>query len=264
MEASVGLVSSRLPAGPALRPRRGRAAALEPVHRGRTSLRILLVEDDLRLSEVVSEALRRSGWSVDAVGTCAEAYAALRVAQYRAMVLDLGLPDGDGTALLRSLRAVGDALPVLILTARGRVAERVAGLNAGADDYMVKPCATAELHARLVALTRRASGSPDPVLRLGPLEFDQASRTATIHGRPLRLTLRPAMVLEVLLRARGRFVPRAAIENAIGSFQGGPESGAVEVYINRLRRSLDALAPEVRIENQRGIGYRIVVTGAEP
>ena len=174
------------------------------------------------------------------------------------MVLDLGLPDGDGLALLRGLRAMADPLPVLVLTARGRVSERVAGLNAGADDYMVKPCATAELHARLVALTRRAAGSPDPVLRLGPLEFDQASRTATVNGAPLRLTLRPAMVLEALMRAKGRFVPRAALENATSSFEGGAGSGAVEVYINRLRKSLGELAPGVGIENQRGIGYRIV------
>jgi two-component system, OmpR family, response regulator len=219
------------------------------------------VEDDVRLSEVVAEALRRTGWSVDVAGSCAEAYAALRVAQYHAMALDLALPDGDGLNLLRSLRAVGDSLPVLILTARGRVAERVTGLNAGADDYMVKPFATAELHARLVALTRRAAGQADPVLRLGPLEFDQASRTATFNGNLLRLTLRPAMVLQALMRAKGRFVARATIENAISSFDGGPESGAVEVYINRLRKSLDELAPEVRIENQRGIGYRIVLGG---
>ena len=220
-----------------------------------------MVEDDPRLSEVVAEALRRSGWSVDAVGGCTEAYAALRVARYQAMVLDLGLPDGDGLALLRGLRAMADPLPVLVLTARGRVSERVAGLNAGADDYMVKPCATAELHARLVALTRRAAGSPDPVLRLGPLEFDQASRTATVNGATLRLTLRPAMVLEALMRANGRFVPRAALENATSSFdvQGGAESGAIEVYVNRLRKALAGPAPGVRIENQRGIGYRIVV-----
>jgi DNA-binding response OmpR family regulator len=219
-----------------------------------------MVEDDPRLSEVVAEALRRSGWSVDAVGGCAEAYAALRVARYDAMVLDLGLPDGDGLALLRGPRSVADPLPVLVLTARGRVSERVAGLNAGADDYMVKPCATAELHARLVALTRRAAGSPDPVLRLGPLEFDQASRTATVNGAPLRLTLRPAMVLEALMRANGRFVPRAALENATSSFevQGGAESGAIEVYVNRLRKALAGPAPGVRIENQRGIGYRLV------
>jgi DNA-binding response OmpR family regulator len=174
------------------------------------------------------------------------------------MVLDLGLPDGDGLGLLRGLRTVGDALPVLVLTARGRVAERIAGLNAGADDYMGKPFATAELHARLLALTRRAAGSPDPVLRLGPLEFDQASRTATVGGRGLRLTLRPAMVLEVLMRAKGRFVPRSAILNAIGSFEDDTDSGAVDVYINRLRKSLAEMAPEVRVENQRGIGYRIV------
>lgn len=222
------------------------------------NLRILMVEDDPRLSEVVAEALRRSGWSVDAVGSCADAYAAFRVVRYDAMVLDLGLPDGDGLALLRGLRSVADPVPVLVLTARGRVSERVAGLNAGADDYMAKPCATAELHARLVALTRRAAGSPDPVLRLGPLEFDQASRTATANGIPLRLTLRPAMVLEALMRAKGRFVPRSALENAISSFEGGAGSGAVEVYVNRLRKSLDELAPGVGIENQRGIGYRIV------
>jgi len=221
-----------------------------------------LIEDDLRFSEILTEALRRSGWSVDAVGSCSEAYAALRVAQYSAMILDLGLPDGDGMVLLRSLRAVGDTLPVLILSARGKVTERVAGLNAGADDYMVKPCATPELHARLIALTRRAAGSPDPVLRLGPLEFDQASRTATVHGKPLRLTPRPATILQELLRAKGRFVPRISIENAMDSFEGGPESGAIEVYINRLRKALAALTPEVNIENQRGIGYRIFLIGS--
>nr|WP_256476514.1 response regulator transcription factor [Siccirubricoccus soli] len=226
---------------------------------GDRTLRILLVEDEQRLAELLSDALRRQGWAVDAVGSCADAYAALRVASYRAMVLDLGLPDGDGMALLRNLRAVGDTLPVLVLTARGRLGEKVAGLNAGADDYMVKPCATPELHARLLALTRRASGAPAPVLRLGPLEFDQSSRMATVHGEPLRLTLRPAMVLESLLQAKGRFVSRTQLQENLVSFQGGLESGAIEVYITRLRRSLEERAPEIRIENQRGFGYRILL-----
>jgi DNA-binding response OmpR family regulator len=199
------------------------------------------------------------------VGSCADAYAALRSADYRVMVLDLGLPDGDGISLVRGLRTVGDPLPILILTARGRVAERIAGLNAGADDYVVKPCAAAELHARMRALTRRAAGAASPTLRLGPLEYDQSSRMASVNGAALRLTLRPAMVLETLLLARGRFVPRATIESALSNFEGGPESGAIEVYINRLRKALEAAAPDVRIENQRGFGYRIVhgAAGAE-
>src|SRR4051794_23915674 len=143
---------------------------------GERTLRTLLVEDDARLSELIGEALRRHGWAVDVVGNCSDAYAALRAADYQVMVLDLGLPDGDGLSLVRGMRAVGDPLPILILTARGRVAERVAGLNAGADDYVVKPCATAELHARMRALIRRAAGTPTPVLRLGALEYDQSSR----------------------------------------------------------------------------------------
>jgi CheY-like chemotaxis protein len=207
-----------------------------------------------------ARALRRSGWSVDAVGGCAEAYAALRVARYDAMVLDLGLPDGDGLALLRGLRSVADPLPVLVLTARGRVSERVAGLNAGADDYMVKPCATAELHARLVALTRRAAGSPDPVLRLGPLEFDQASRTATVNGAPLRLTLRPAMVLEALMRAKAASCPGRPWRTrpAASRSREGPKRRDRGLR-QPAAQGLAGPAPGVRIENQRGIGYRIVV-----
>lgn len=227
--------------------------------RGKDGLRLLLVEDDPRLSEVLAEALRRHGWTVDAVGTCADTYAALRSASYRAMVLDLGLPDGDGLALLRSLRAVGDALPILIMTARGRVTERVEGLNAGADDYVVKPCAVAELNARLGALVRRSAGSPDPILRLGPLAFDHASRTATIGGAPLELTYRPAMVLEMLMRAAGRFVPRSAIENALWGFDDAEGNRAVDVYMTRLRRSFEAHGAAVRIENRRGFGYRLSV-----
>jgi DNA-binding response OmpR family regulator len=239
---------------------------VRPAGIGERTLRTLLVEDDARLAELVGEALRRHGWLVDVVGSCGDAYAALRSADYRVMVLDLGLPDGDGIGLVRGLRAVGDPLPILILTARGRVAERIAGLNAGADDYVVKPCATAELHARMRALTRRAAGAASPTLRLGSLEYDQASRMASVNGVPLRLTLRPAMVLETLLLARGRFVPRAAIERALSNFEGGPESGAIEVYINRLRKGLEAAAPDVRIENQRGFGYRILrsAVGADP
>lgn len=221
-------------------------------------MRVLLVEDDARLADVIGEAFHRQGLAVDTVGSRADAYAALRVAQYRAMVLDLGLPDGDGLGLIRGLRSVGDALPILVLTARGKVSERITGLHAGADDYVVKPCVMEELHARLLALTRRASGEVSPVLRCGPLEFDRASRMASLRGQPLRLTLRPAMVLEMLLLARGRFVSKAALENAFGSFEGGPDSGAVEVYVNRLRKSLGAACPEIRIENQRGFGYRIV------
>lgn len=223
-------------------------------------MRLLLIEDERRLAEVLAEALRRKDWTVDAVGTCAEAYAALRNATYSAVVLDLGLPDGDGLSLLRGLRAVGDTLPVLIMTARGRVSERVEGLNAGADDYVVKPCAIPELQARLTALLRRASGSPDPLLTLGPLAFDVTSRTATLNDTPLQLTSRPTTVLEMLMRGRGRFVSRKAIENALWGFDDIENSRAVDVYIVRLRKSFEAVSPDaVRIEAKRGFGYRIAV-----
>lgn len=227
---------------------------------GEPKVRLLLVEDDARLSEVLGEALRRNGWTVDAVGSCADTYAALRGAAYSAMVLDLGLPDGDGITLLRALRAVGDKLPILIMTARGRISERVDGLNAGADDYLVKPCAVPELQARLTALVRRASGSPDPILRLGPIEFDLSSRTATLNGWPLQLTSRPAVVLEMLMRANGRFVSRSTMDNALWGYDDIEGSRALDVYVTRLRKSFESAgANSVRIEAKRGFGYRLVV-----
>jgi DNA-binding response OmpR family regulator len=215
------------------------------------------VEDDARFAEVLGEALRRRGWAVDVAGGCAEAYAALRAAPYQAVVLDLGLPDGDGMTLLRGLRAVADPVPVLVLTARGQVSQRVAGLDAGADDYVVKPVTTPELQARLLALARRASASPLPALRFGPIEFDRASRLAVVHGRPMRLTLRPAMVLEALMLARGRFVQVPALADALGGFEDGPDGHAIKIYVSRLRRALEAATGEVRVENQRGFGYRL-------
>ncbi len=222
-------------------------------------MRLLLTEDDPRLSELLAQGLRRAGWAVDVVQGVEDALAALYAVQYQALVLDLGLPDGDGMDVLRRLRRTDPYLPVLILTARGRLSDRVHGLNAGADDYLIKPFAMEELVARLAAALRRAGAPAVATLRLGQVALEPASRTFAVAGEVQPLPRREMMVLEMLLRARHRFVAKGALEEALGSFDNEVGRNVVEVYISRLRRRLMGSGAAIRTE--RGLGYRLIEEG---
>ncbi|MBC9208765.1 response regulator transcription factor [Roseomonas aerophila] len=219
-------------------------------------MRLLLTEDDPRLATLLAQGLTRAGWAVDVVEGVEDALAALHAVQYQALVLDLGLPDGDGMEVLQQLRQTDPFLPVLILTARGRLSDRVRGLNTGADDYLIKPFAMEELVARLAAALRRSGAPALATLRHGQVELEPAARTFSVAGAVQPLPRREMMVLEMLLRARHRFVAKDALEEALGSFDNEVGRNVVEVYVSRLRRRLAGSGTAIRTE--RGLGYRLV------
>jgi DNA-binding response OmpR family regulator len=220
-------------------------------------MRLLLVEDNERLRTLTQAALARAGFPADGFATAADAEAALRSVAYSVMILDLGLPDEDGLALLRRLRVSGDALPVLILTARGGIDERVRGLDAGADDYLVKPFANEELVARIRVLLRRPGSLLSDTLELGTLSLDTASRQVTIGDHVQFLSPREVAVLEILLRRSGRVVAKKLVEDFLFGLSGDVGSNAVEVYVHRLRKQLSEAQADVAIHTIRGVGYMI-------
>jgi DNA-binding response OmpR family regulator len=220
-------------------------------------MRLLLVEDNERLLSLTSAALARAGFETDGVANAADAEAALRAVSYSVMILDLGLPDQDGLTLLKKLRAAGDVLPVLILTARGGLDDRVRGLDLGADDYLVKPFAQEELLARIRVLLRRPGGLLGQALDLGRLRLDTISREVTVDGRPLTLSPREVAVLEILLRRGGRVVPKKLVEDQLFGLSGDVSSNAVEVYVHRLRKQLADANADATVHTIRGIGYLI-------
>ena len=216
-------------------------------------MRVLVVEDAPDLADALVRYLRGEGHAIDHVSTAAEAAAALRVADYAAVVLDLGLPDGSGLDLLRAERARGNRTPVLIATARDRVSDRIAGLDAGADDYVVKPFDLGEVEARLRAHARRAQARGATAVRIGPLEVDLAAARVFGPEGEIRLTSREWSLLAVLVSARGRVQSRVALEEALYSFDDEVNGNAVEVYISRLRGKLGAKV----IATRRGLGYLV-------
>lgn len=216
-------------------------------------MRLLLVEDDPMIGDSVQKGLRQDGFSVDWVRDGQAADAAWRATPYDLMLLDLGLPRKDGLAVLQGLRKAGKTLPVLIMTARDAVRDRVAGLDAGADDYLVKPFDLDELAARIRALLRRHSGRSDPLLRHGALQLNPASREASLDGKPLLLSPREFALLEALLDRPGTVLSRAQLEERIYGWGQEVESNAVEVHIHSLRRKLGADF----IRNVRGVGYKV-------
>jgi len=221
-------------------------------------MRLLLVEDNERLSGFVAKGLRDAGFAVDAVALAEEARAALATTRYDAALLDLGLPDADGMTLLRELRAARQPLPVLILTARDGLSDRVAGLDAGADDYVLKPFEMAELVARVKALLRRPGGALGLVLEIGNMRFDTAARTLEIDGRPVLLSRRELTLLELLMRRQGRVVGKDALEEGLYGFEDGVDSNSVEVHVSRLRKKLAAANARPIIQTVRGVGYLLV------
>lgn len=225
-------------------------------------MRLLLIEDETALLDLVQRSLVRAGFTVDVAGTAEEARDALAASRYDAMILDLGLPDEDGLTLLRELRAGRDSTPVLILTARDGVEDRVAGLNSGADDYLLKPFAIDELVARLKALLRRPNGALGVVLEAGNISFDTIGRTVTIDGRALPLTAREMALLENLLRRAGRVVPKRHLEERIYGFDDEVTPNSLEVLLHRLRRKLTGSGFSGEIHTVRGVGYLLSETAA--
>ncbi len=219
-------------------------------------MRVLVVEDEPRLLQELAERLREEGLAVDTAADGEEGLYYLSEHPYDAAVVDLGLPRLEGTELIRRARARGVRTPVLILTARGRWQEKVEGLEAGADDYLVKPFHFPELLARLRALVRRAAGWASPVLVSGPVRVDTASQTVTVGGRPVELTGYEYRLLEYLVLHAGEVVSKTRLTEHLYDQDFDRDSNVIEVFVRRLRRKLD---PEDRlrpIETLRGRGYR--------
>jgi two-component system response regulator QseB len=216
-------------------------------------VRILLVEDDTMLGEAVRDGLRQLGYVVDWVQDGGAARAALSTTGFGSVVLDLGLPTGDGVGVLRWLRQSSRNTPVVIVTARDSVTDRIAGLDAGADDYLTKPFDIDELAARLRAVSRRTEGAVDSVLTAGDVVLDLRQRTVTCRGEPAALTAREYAVVELLMRRAGGLVTRAEIEEELYGFDDDIGSNAIEVHIHNLRRKLGSGF----IANHKGRGYRV-------
>lgn len=216
-------------------------------------MRILIVEDDALLGDGLAGGLRALGFAVDWFRDGGAADAALTTAPYEAIVLDLSLPGGDGMEWLARWRRRGDTTPVLILTARDALDSRVAGLDSGADDYLVKPLAIAELAARLRALTRRARGRPEPVWRHGALEYDPAAKRVSWRGEPVELTSRELALLEVLLANPRRVLSKQQLFEKLYAWDHSIESNAIEVYVHHVRRKIH---PAI-VRTVRGVGYAL-------
>jgi len=216
-------------------------------------MRVLLVEDDPQLGDGLTVGLRQAGFAVDWVKDGAAADHVLATEAFDLLVLDLGLPRLSGMDLLVRLRARQQDLPVLILTARDATADKIAGLDGGADDYLVKPVDLDELAARIRALSRRAAGRAQPVLRHGGLELDPASHRVTLDGAPVELSAREFALLQALLENAGRVMSRAQLEGSLYGWRDEPESNVLEVHIHHLRRKLGSSL----IKTLRGVGYTI-------
>lgn len=216
-------------------------------------MHILLVEDDPLIASGIAAGLAAQGMTVDPVGTAAHAEAMLGTIDFDVMILDLGLPDEDGLLLLRRLRAREVTIPVLVLTARDAVSDRVAGLQAGADDYLVKPFDLRELSARLHAMLRRASGRSSNLIRHGVLVYDPDAALAWVNDTPVELSRRERALLSTLLLNKGRVLTAGQLKDSIYGMSDELESNALNVHIHHLRRKLG----NDIVETVRGLGYRL-------
>lgn len=215
-------------------------------------MRVLVVEDDEILGDAVCDHLAGEGHAVDWAKSVEEAAHFLRVAPYQLVVLDLQLSDGSGEALLTRARSAGQTVPVIIVTARDQLADRLSGLNHGADDYLVKPFALAELSARMTAVLRRYAGQPSSKLRFGNLAVDRNARTISVGGQDIELTSREWAILDQFLAHPTAVLDKRQLENAIYRFGAEIESNTVEVYVSRLRAKIG----KHKIRTIRGLGYR--------
>ena len=219
-------------------------------------MRILVVEDTVDVGEAIVASLDRLGHAVDWQRTGPDAEAALRVQSYDLVVLDVMLPGKDGFAVLEGLRAAGIAAPVLVLTARSEIDDRVTALDRGADDYLVKPFDFRELEARVRALLRRPGGSALPRIELGDVALDQVSRSVSVGGRPVSLTRREIALLDILMSRPQKVFTKAELLDQLFGFDQDPGENAVELYVARLRRKLQPARMEIR--TLRGLGYQAV------
>jgi len=220
-------------------------------------MRLLIVEDNEELAELLAKGLQAAGYQADILSTVEDARSVLGRTFYAALILDLGLPDGDGLELLREIRQQNNPIPVMVLTARGGLQDRVHGLRSGADDYLVKPFALEELIARLEAQLRRPGHLLDSNLRIANLEFDTRNRQASIDDRPQLFSAREIAVLELLMRSKGRVVSKKQVEDHIFGHSGDVASNAIEVYVHRLRKQLSECGAKVQVHTIRGVGYLI-------
>lgn len=216
-------------------------------------MRILLIEDDTILGQAVRDQIAADGHSVDWVNRLDAAGDAIRTTGFDLILLDLMLPDGRGIGFLKTMRARGGVTPVIILTALDQVSDRIEGLNAGADDYLVKPFDLAELSARIGSVARRYSGNPNPVLLLQGLAIDLAARTVQRGGKPIALTAREWVLFEAFLQNPNQLLSKAQLEERLYSFDTEIESNTIEVHISRLRKKLGASV----LLTERGMGYRL-------
>ncbi len=214
-------------------------------------MRVLLVEDDELLGSAVQAGLEQSGYTVDWLRDGGQAASALRDEEPDILVLDLGLPGKEGLTVLKELRARDSSLPVLILTARDTVEDRIAGLDVGADDYLVKPFDLGELSARLRAISRRRGGRASPLIQYGDMVFDPAARSVSVDGAEVNLSAKAMAILEALLERPGMPLSRERLEQILYGWGEGVESNAVEVHIHHLRKKLG----KDRIRTIRGLGY---------
>ena len=216
-------------------------------------MRILMIEDDTVLGAAVRDQITGDGQSLDWVTRLDAAGDAIAGAAYDLVLLDLMLPDGRGIRFLKDLRGKGDVTPVIILTALDQVSDRIEGLNAGADDYLVKPFDLTELSARIGSVARRYSGNPNPIVTHGPLDVDLAARSIRRDGKPIQLTAREWALFEAFLSRPGQLLSKARLEEKLYAFDSEVESNTIEVHVSRLRKKLGSRV----IQTERGMGYRL-------
>ncbi len=216
-------------------------------------MRVLLIEDDTVLGAAVRDQIVSDGHTVDWVTRLDEAGDHVAAASYDLILLDLMLPDGRGIPFLKTLRVRGDVTPVIILTALDQISDRIEGLNAGADDYLVKPFNLSELSARLNAVARRYAGNPNPLVRIGDLEVDLAARFISRAGKAVTLTAREWVLFEAFVQRPGQILSKAQLEERLYSFDSEVESNTIEVHVSRLRKKLGRSV----LDTVRGVGYRL-------
>lgn len=224
-------------------------------------MRLLLIEDSSRLRDLISETIHNIGWRIDAVDSLRQAEEAEALVKYDLLLVDLGMPDGDGLDFIRQLRRNGSQVPVLVITARVTVEDRIIGLDVGADDYLTKPFNHGELLARCRAMLRRSPVSSLPVIEFGPLRYDPSISQLQIDGQPQALPPRERALIEVLLRDAGRVVPKKKLEAKFSEFGEEMSTNALELVVSRLRKKLELVSDRLVIETVRGVGYLLRETG---
>jgi DNA-binding response OmpR family regulator/HPt (histidine-containing phosphotransfer) domain-containing protein len=223
-------------------------------------MRVLVVDDDKEVAGLLARDLDAQGYTVDTVGLAQHALAATDDTDYALMVVDLGLPDGDGLELVREIRHRGSHTPILVVTARRRIEDRVAGLATGADDYLVKPFALAELRARVTALLRRPAHLDRTRISIGNLMIDRNAMEASVGGRGMDLTRKQFALLELFARRKGQITPKRMIEERLYGFDDAVSPNAIEAHVSKLRVALSKFGAGITIETRRGIGYRLTAT----